>query len=202
MFLIDDLLLGLAGKYLVPLIGDTVSGWFSDDADRVVAKTVTTSVASAAITTAARLTGVTITDEPSAQQAAAALQADPAKLADYQRALNEQAIAAIAEETKRLLIVNETARAEVASGDPYVRRMRPTFGYVVAAVLLLQSLICLYVAIVHPADLAATVAAMSSMSSILLPALAVLGIYVNGRTQEKGAPGIGLPGVGKKRCGG
>lgn len=204
MFLIDDILLGIAGRYLIPLIGDTVSGWFSDDDTKAVAKTVTTSVAAAAIQTAAKLTGVTVTDEPSAQAAAAALQADPTKLADYQRALNEQAAAAQAEETKRLQIVNETARAEIASGDPFVRRMRPTFGYVVAAVLLMQSLICLYVAVLRPTDLAATINSMSSMSSILVPALAVLGIYVNGRTKEKGAPGIGLPalpgvGVGKRR---
>ncbi len=202
MFLIDDILLGIAGKYLIPLIGDTVSGWFGDDGDKAVAKTVTTSVAAAAIQTAAKLTGVTVTDEPSAQAAAAALQADPAKLADYQRALNERAAAAQAEETKRLQIVNETARAEIASGDPFVRRMRPTFGYAMALTWTVQMLAASYTIVIEPARAAEVLNGIAATTALWGIGLAVLGIYVNGRTKEKGAQGIGLPalpGVGKRR---
>jgi hypothetical protein len=202
MFGIDDILLGIASKYLIPLIGDTVSGWFSDNADKAVAKTVTTSVATAALQTAAKLTGVTITDEPSAQAAVAALQADPAKLADYQRALNERAAAAQAEETKRLQIVNETIRAEIASEDPVVRRMRPMFGYAMALTWTVQMLSASYTIVLNPARAAEVLNGIAATTMLWGMGLAVLGVYVNGRTQEKGAQGIGLPtlpGMGKRR---
>jgi len=202
MFLIDDILLGIAGKYLIPLIGDTVSGWFSDDADKVVAKTVTTSVAAAAIQTAAKLTGVTVTDEPSAQAAVAALQADPSKLADYQRALNEQAVAAMTEETRRMAIVNDTMRAEAANSDPFVRRMRPTFGYVMAFAWGVQMMAASFVIVTDPAKSADVLNGIASTTALWGIALSVLGIYMHGRSKEKGAPGIGLPalpGAGKRR---
>ena len=191
-------LLALVAQYLIPIAGDAIGSLFSDDGGKVVAKTVTTSVANAAIQTAAKLTGITVTDESTAQQAAAALQGDPSKLADYQRAVNEQAIAAMAEETKRLAIVNETARAEAASGDPYVRRMRPTWGYTMCASWAWIMVVIGAVLWRSPDQLTANMPQIVTLFGI---GLAVLGIYVNGRTQEKGAAGLTVPtlGVGKKK---
>ncbi|WP_376957753.1 hypothetical protein ABNQ39_11530 [Azospirillum sp. A26] len=108
-------LLSLAATYLIPLLGDAVGSLFSDDA-QPAAKAVTTAVAQAAIDTAAKATGITITDEASMQQAAQALQADPTKLADYQRALTERALGEMAEVTKRLSLDNDD-RASARAHD-------------------------------------------------------------------------------------
>lgn len=202
MFGIDDILVGLAAKYLIPLAGDAIASLFSGSDEKASAKAITASVATAAIQAAAKQTGVTITDEPTAQQAVAALQADPAKLADYQRAVNEQAVAAMIEETKRLQIVNETIRSEIASGDPFVRRMRPTFGYAMAVSWFVQMMAASYTIVVSPARAADVLNGIAATTMLWGIGLAVLGVYVNGRTQEKGAHGLSLPGLsvqGRKR---
>lgn len=194
MFLIDDVLLALAGKYLVPLVGDAVGSLFGDDA-QPAAKAITTAVAQTAIDTAAKATGITITDESSMQQAAQAISADPEKLADYQRALNEKALAAMAEETKRLQITNDTIRTELASGDAFVRRMRPTFGYAMALTWTVQMMAASYTIVVEPARAGEVLNGIAATTALWGIGLAVLGIYVNGRTKEKGAPGLGLPSI-------
>lgn len=191
MFLIDDVLLALAGKYLVPLVGDAVGNLFGDDA-QPAAKSVATAVAQTAVDAAAKATGITITDETSMQQAAAAIQADPAKLAEYQRALTERALGAMAEETKRLQIVNDTARVELASGDAYVRRMRPTWGYTMCATWAWIMIVIGYSIWQRPESLTG---ALPDIVTLFAIGGAVLGVYVNNRTKEKGAPGLGLPNI-------
>lgn len=102
--------------FLLPLLGDAVSAIFGGD-DKPAGQVAAT-VATAAVQVASQIAGVPITDEASAQQAAAAIQADPAKLAEYQRAMNEKAIAAMAEETKRLALDNDdrsSARAQTVA---------------------------------------------------------------------------------------
>jgi hypothetical protein len=199
MFGFDDILSASIGKYLIPLAGDAIGSLFSDSDDKATAKAITTSVASAAVQTAAKLTGVTITDEATAQQAATALQADPAKLADYQRAVNEQAVAVMAEETKRLQIVNETMRAEASSGDPFVRRMRPSWGYAMAFTWFAQMMAASYTIVTQPQRAADVLNGIASTTALWGLGLAVLGVYVNGRTQEKGAAGMQIPFLAKKR---
>jgi hypothetical protein len=177
---------------LLPLLGDAISALFGDDKP---AGQVATTVANAAVQVASQIAGVPVTDEASAQQAAAAIQADPEKLAAYQRALNEKAIAAQAEETKRLLIINETARAEIASSDPFVRRMRPTFGYAMALTWTVQMMAASYTIVVEPARAAEVLNGIAATTALWGIGLAVLGIYVNGRTKEKGAQGLSLPSI-------
>lgn len=187
-------LLSLAATYLIPLLGDAVGSLFSDDA-QPAAKAVTTAVAQAAIDTAAKATGITITDEASMQQAAQALQADPAKLADYQRALTERALGAMAEETKRLQIVNDTMRVELTSNDGYVRRMRPTWGYTMCAS---WGWIMFVIGITIFRDPAQLTANMPNIVTLFSIGATVLGIYVYKRSAEKGASGLGLPAIGRK----
>lgn len=102
-------LLGLAAQYLIPLLGDAVSGLFSDDGSRKVAASVTTAVAQTAISAASQLTGIPISDEASIQQAAAALRDDAAKLAEYRRVLGEQVI--------QLLTLDNDDRASARQHD-------------------------------------------------------------------------------------
>ncbi|WP_275098066.1 3TM-type holin [Sedimenticola hydrogenitrophicus] len=96
-------------------------------------------------------------------------------------------------ETARLAEVNQTMRAEAASIDPYVRRWRPTYGYLTALAWFVQmtgfTFILGLVAYQHPADLAAVVGALGSVLAALLGlwgiALAVLGVNVTSRSKDK-----------------
>ncbi len=81
--------------------------------------------------------------------------------------------------------VNESLRAEVASGDPYVRRMRPTFGYLMALTWTAQMLGVAYVLVFDTDRAGEVMSAMGSLSAIWAVALSVLGIYVYKRSDEK-----------------
>ncbi|HYD31870.1 MAG TPA: 3TM-type holin [Azospirillaceae bacterium] len=81
--------------------------------------------------------------------------------------------------------VNQSLRAEVASDDPYVRRMRPTFGYVMAATWSAIMGAVAYVIVTEPGQAGAVVSAMASLDTIWSVGLGVLGIYVYKRSEEK-----------------
>lgn len=83
--------------------------------------------------------------------------------------------------------VNESLRAEVASNDAYVRRMRPTFGYLVAITWSLQMIAVAYVIVFKTETASVVVDAVESMSTIWSVALSVLGLYVYRRSDEKKA---------------
>lgn len=85
--------------------------------------------------------------------------------------------------------VNESLRAEVASEDKYVRRMRPTFGYIMAITWAAQMLALAWTILADPAHSGDVINAMSSLSTIWSVGLAVLGVYVYKRSEEKGARG-------------
>jgi len=108
-----------------------------------------------------------------------------ADLAEANRHL--EAMAGLDAETDRawLAEVNKTIRAEVASEDVYVRRMRPTFGYVVALTWAAQMGAVAYVIATDPAAAGSVVAALGSLGTIWTVGLSVLGIYVYKRSQEK-----------------
>lgn len=109
---------------------------------------------------------------------------------DHQEALTRMNLEA---ETARLAEVNQTMRAEAASQDAYVRRWRPTYGYLTAAAWFIQmtgfTVILGMVAYQSPGDLAAVVGALGSVLSALLGlwgiALAVLGVNINKRSHDK-----------------
>ncbi len=90
-----------------------------------------------------------------------------------------------ARDTATVEQVNESLRAEVASNDPYVRRMRPTFGYMMAATWGAQMLALAYIIVTDPGRAGDVLNAMESLGTIWAVALSVLGIYVYQRSSEK-----------------
>lgn len=81
--------------------------------------------------------------------------------------------------------INQSLRAEVVSDDPYVRRMRPTFGYLMAVTWAAQMLGIAYVMIFETARAGEVLNSMSSLSAIWAVGLSVLGIYVYKRSEDK-----------------
>jgi len=81
--------------------------------------------------------------------------------------------------------INNTMRQELASEDKYVRRMRPTFGYVMAVTWGAQMLAIAYVLIFDTAKAAIILNGMASLSAIWAVGLSVLGIYVYKRSEDK-----------------
>lgn len=83
--------------------------------------------------------------------------------------------------------VNASLRAEAASEDKYVRRMRPTFGYIMAGTWAAQMLAIALVIVEQPDKAGAVLNAMSQLDTIWTVGLSVLGIYVYKRSQDKRA---------------
>ncbi len=81
--------------------------------------------------------------------------------------------------------INKSLRAEVASKDIYVRRMRPTFGYLMALTWAAQMFGVAYVIVFETERAGMVMSAMSSLSAIWAVGLSVLGIYVYKRSEEK-----------------
>jgi hypothetical protein len=169
------ILLGLA--QLAP----SILGLFSSNETASKAASVVSEVAKA------------VTGKPTDDAALEALKADPKLLIEYQQAVTARAVALYQEETKRLEAVNSTMKAEYASGDKYVARWRPTFGYVACFTWALQGSIVFgvlgYLAIAEPDRLARTILAMKDLMQVMaehwLYAMAVLGIAVWKRSDDK-----------------
>jgi hypothetical protein len=90
------------------------------------------------------------------------------------------------EETSATLsFINETIRKEVDSGDKYVRRMRPTFGYLMAFTWAAQMFGVAYVIVFDTERAPYILNAMGSLGAIWGVGLSVLGIYVYKRSEDK-----------------
>lgn len=89
------------------------------------------------------------------------------------------------EQTNFVTQVNESLRAEIASNDLYVRRMRPTFGYIIAVTWGAQMLSLAYIIVADTANASMVINAMSDLGAIWAVGLSVLGIYVYKRSGEK-----------------
>ncbi len=101
---------------------------------------------------------------------------------DHREALTRMTLEA---ETSRLAEVNRTMRAEAASNDPYVRRWRPTFGYMTAIAWGLQCL-GIAISIVWKPESAGLVAqVITALTPMWSVALAMLGISVAKRSHDK-----------------
>lgn len=81
--------------------------------------------------------------------------------------------------------VNKSLRSEVTSEDPYVRRMRPTFGYLMALTWTAQMLAIAYILIFKTDHAHIIIQSMQSLGTIWAVALSVLGIYVYKRSEDK-----------------
>lgn len=127
----------------------------------------------------------TVTGKDSDDGALEALKANPQLLVDYQRAIDAHALALYQEETKRLATVNDTMRAEYASGDAYVRRARPTFIYSMAASWTVQMLAISALVVWKPEQAGTVIAALVGLGTMWSVALAVIGVAVHKRSQDK-----------------
>ena len=81
--------------------------------------------------------------------------------------------------------VNASLRTEADSSDAYVRRMRPTFGYIMAFTWAAQMLAIAIVMLDNPDKAIIIIQAMDSLDMIWTVGLSVLGVYVYKRSQEK-----------------
>ena len=96
-------------------------------------------------------------------------------------------------ETTRLAEINKTMRAEAASNDAYVRRWRPTFGYIVAITWLLQTIAVatgvVVASIFQPENagniLGGMATLMGALATMWSVALAILGVNVSSRSKDK-----------------
>lgn len=145
--------------------------------------------------------------------ALAALQNKPELLLQFQQAESDAAVRIYEAETQRLQAVNATMQAEIQSGDPYVRRWRPTLGYIVAisfgiqmlGFLVLNGVVLVTVDAADQADVLAALAdTFGSTVMIWNVALAVLGVGVWKRSDDKriAAGQVGLLGAFAKRIAG
>ncbi len=109
----------------------------------------------------------------------------PEQLAEANRHTEKMAELEISNYQGSLSEINKSLRAEVASSDKYVRRMRPTFGYLMAFTWAAQMFGIAYVIIFDTDKAGIVMAAMGNLSAIWAVGLSVLGIYVYKRSDEK-----------------
>lgn len=118
-------------------------------------------------------------------QAIQAGQIAPEQLAEANRHVEKLAELESEEFQSNLAEINQSLRAEIASQDVYVRRMRPTFGYLMAFTWAAQMFGVAYVIMFDTAQAGLVLNAMGSLSAIWAVGLSVLGIYVYKRSEEK-----------------
>lgn len=158
--------LGLAS--IVPSIVKWIAG---DDAGSVAQKVVDVAK--------------TVAGKDDAQAAVDAIKADPKLALDFQQAWMAHELSMYQEETKRLDIVNQSMRAEIASNDPYTRRMRPTFGYILALSWGALMMAITYRVIFNPTGLDQMIDSVAKLAPMWEVALSVLGVYLYKRSSDK-----------------
>ncbi len=118
-----------------------------------------------------------------------ALEADPSLLLKLREAEIQQQTQLqqmmVESETQRMTQVNETIRAELASGDRFKSYWRPLFGYIMALTWGAIMLSTTYQILFKPGDAAATIGALGQLSGLWGIGLAVLGINVWKRSDDK-----------------
>ncbi len=111
----------------------------------------------------------------------------PEQIAEANRHAEEMAKLQSKEYETALSEVNQTIRVEASSSDSYVRRMRPTFGYLLAITWAAQMLALAYIVIFETDQVPAVFDSMEALSTMWAVALSVLGVYVYKRSEEKKA---------------
>jgi hypothetical protein len=132
---------------------------------------------------------------PAAKGASAALgslndaisrgQITPEQMAEMNRHVEKLEQMDADERAKIISEVNQSLRAEAQSNDAYVRRMRPTFGYLIALTWAAQMLALAYVIVFETPQASLVLQAMESLGTIWAVGLSVLGIYVYKRSEDK-----------------
>jgi hypothetical protein len=149
--------------------------WISGDD-----KSKTAAAAEQIVGIAQQLTGTS-----SGPDALAAIQANPELALKFQQATLSFELGMYQEETKRLAEINTTMRAEIASADAFVRRMRPTWGYCMALTWVVQMIAISYVIVADPGNAGGVISGVGDLSLIWSVGLSVLGIYQYRRSTEK-----------------
>jgi Holin of 3TMs, for gene-transfer release len=139
--------------------------------------------------------GLKKVDTPVAQGASGALdtlmeafgkgEISPEQLTEINRHVERMQELESSERKDSITQINESLRTEVASSDPYVRRMRPTFGYIIALTWAAQMFSIAYVIVFETNQAALVIEAVQSLGTIWAVGLSVLGIYVYKRSEEK-----------------
>lgn len=134
-------------------------------------------------------------NHPSAQKASSVLKEVDAAVAhglisqeqlmEANRHIEAMAELKAKEHAQNLAEINKSLRAEIASQDIYVRRMRPTFGYIMAFTWAAQMFGLAYVIIFETAIAPNILQGMASLGAIWAVGLSVLGIYVYKRSEDK-----------------
>jgi hypothetical protein len=109
----------------------------------------------------------------------------PEQMAEANRHAEAMAEINIRQYETSLSEINQSLRAEIGSNDAYVRRMRPTFGYLMALTWAAQMFAIAYVVIFETQSAAIVLQGMASLSTIWAVGLSVLGIYVYKRSEDK-----------------
>lgn len=104
---------------------------------------------------------------------------------DQMREANRHIEEMASQDVKTLSEINASLRAEILSDDKYVRRMRPTFGYLMALTWAAQMLAVAYIMVFETARASLVIEAIESLSAIWAVGLSVLGIYVYKRSEDK-----------------
>lgn len=159
---------GLVAK-AAPLIGSLLGGPAGGAAGALIARALGT--------------------EATPEATAAALQADPEALERVRKLeLAHEADLTrmhLEAETARLGEINATMRAEAASHDGYVRRWRPTFGYLTAASWAVQCGAIAWAIVARPEQAGSVAQTITALTPMWGVALAVLGINVSARSRDK-----------------
>lgn len=131
-------------------------------------------------------------DSPAANAASKALgaldvamKAGDVDVAEANRHAEEMCRLYIDENKAALGDINRTMQAELQSDDKFVRRMRPTFGYVMAVTWFAQMMAVAYIIVFRTGTAYLVMQAVESLSMIWTVGLSVLGIYVYRRSDEK-----------------
>lgn len=126
-----------------------------------------------------------ITGKQSLEDGMELIKANPELLIKYQQTMNDVILHELDAETRQLEAINATMRAEYGSDDNYTRRWRPTMGYCVTIAWFLQ-MAAISVTIVKDPTMAATVInAMAQLTALWGVALAILGVAVVKRSEDK-----------------
>lgn len=148
-------------------------------------------VAERVVTVAKTIAGV---EEP--QAAVDKVMQDPELLKLFVVETNKVVVAEFEAENEALRTVNATMQAEAKSEDPFVRRWRPFFGYVVAISWGWLMTAAGLVIVMEPEKAAGMLNGLASLSTMWGVALTVLGLAVHSRSKDKRvAAGIPTPSI-------
>lgn len=126
---------------------------------------------------------VTGADNP--DEALAQIKQYPELQLKLQQEMNHIVLAELEAENKQLATINATMQVEYTSGDKFVRRWRPFFGYMTAITWAIQMSALSWVIVDQPEKAGAVITAASGLTGMWGIALAVLGVYINKRSHDK-----------------